>query len=139
MRTDPKLTQSWSNRLWIRFFLTAVYSTMSVRDHQRPIFHDALGIDVEWYDQRVYQITSEIARQVFPIEIDIDHPRWLPNLRRMRDAFSQMDAAKKRGGVGGWFGAKTAAAKAGLAFASLYLIPVIRSTPPKNVRMEPTY
>jgi magnesium-protoporphyrin IX monomethyl ester (oxidative) cyclase len=139
MRTDPKLTTTWANRLWIRFFLTAVYSTMFVRDHQRPVFHKALGVDIEWYDQRVYRITSEIARQVFPIEIDIDHPRWLPNLRRMRDAFAEMDAAKKRGGLGGWVGAKLAAAKAGLAFASLYLIPVIRSTPPENVRMEPTY
>jgi magnesium-protoporphyrin IX monomethyl ester (oxidative) cyclase len=139
MRTDPKLTQSWSNKLYIRFFLTAVYATMFVRDHQRPVFHEALGIDVEWYDQRVYQITSEIARQVFPIEIDIDHPRWLPNLRRMRDSFSAMDAAKKRGGVGGWVAAKMATAKAGFAFVSLYLIPVKRSTPPASVRMEPTY
>ena len=139
MRTDPKLTQSWSNRLYIRFFLTAVYSTMYIRDHQRPEFHKALGVDIEWYDQRVYEITSTIARQVFPIEIDIDHPRWLPNLRRMRDAFTEMDAAKKRGGVGGWFGAKVSAAKAGLAFVTLYLIPVKRSTPPANVRLEPTY
>ncbi len=139
MRTDPKLTQSWSNRLYIRFFLTAVYSTIYIRDHQRPEFHKALGVDIEWYDQRVYEITSTIARQVFPIEIDIDHPRWLPNLRRMRDAFTEMDAAKKRGGVGGWFGAKASAAKAGLAFVTLYLIPVKRSTPPANVRLEPTY
>ena len=139
MRTDPKLTQSWSNRLYIRFFLTAVYSTMYIRDHQRPEFHKALGVDIEWYDQRVYEITSTIARQVFPIEIDIDHPRWLPNLRRMRDAFTEMDAAKKRGGVGGWFGAKVSAAKAGFAFVTLYLIPVKRSTPPANVRLEPTY
>ncbi len=139
MRTDPKLTQSWANKLWIRFFLTAVYSTMFVRDHQRPVFHQALGVDIEWYDQEVYRKTSAIARQVFPVEIDIDHKRWLPNLRRMRDAFTAMDAAKKRGGVGGWFGAKAAGVQAGLAFVTLYLIPVKRSTPPANVRMEPVY
>jgi len=139
MRTDPKLTQTWANKLWIRFFLTAVYSTMFVRDHQRPEFHKALGVDVEWYDQRVFRITSEIARQIFPIEIDIDHPRWLPNLRRMRDAFVKMDAAQKRGGVGGWVGKKAAMVRAGLAFASLYLIPVKRNAPPASVRLEPVY
>jgi magnesium-protoporphyrin IX monomethyl ester (oxidative) cyclase len=43
MKTDPKLTTSFANRLWIKFFLTAVYSTMWVRDHARPEFHKALG------------------------------------------------------------------------------------------------
>jgi magnesium-protoporphyrin IX monomethyl ester (oxidative) cyclase len=139
MRTDPKLTNSFANKLWIRFFLTAVYSTMFVRDHQRPEFHKALGVDIEWYDQEVYRKTSAIARQVFPIEVDIDHKRWLPNLRRMRDAFVQMDAGKKQGGIGGWIKAKLGAAKAASAFVALYTIPVIHREPPKNVRLEPVY
>ena len=139
MRTDPKLTSSFANKLWIRFFLTAVYSTMFVRDHARPEFHKALGVDIEWYDQEVFRKTSAIARQVFPIEVDIDHPRWLPNLRRMRDAFGQMDAAKRKGGVAGWFGNLLGGAKALRAFVSLYTIPVIKRTPPKDVRLEPVY
>ena len=80
-----------------------------------------------------------IARQVFPIEVDIDHPRWLPNLRRMRDAFGEMDAAKRRGGVAGWLGKVTGGAKALTAFVALYTIPVIKREPPKNVRLEPIY
>ncbi|MBC7739659.1 MAG: magnesium-protoporphyrin IX monomethyl ester (oxidative) cyclase [Candidatus Saccharibacteria bacterium] len=139
MRTDPKLTNGFANKLWIRFFLTAVYSTMSVRDHQRPEFHKALGVDIEWYDQEVYRKTSAIARQVFPIEIDIDHKRWLPNLRRMRHAFIQMDAGKRQGGVGGWFTHKLGAAKAAMAFVAIYTIPVIKRVPPKDVRLEPVY
>jgi magnesium-protoporphyrin IX monomethyl ester (oxidative) cyclase len=139
MKTDPKLTTSFVNKLWIRFFLTAVYSTMWVRDHARPEFHKALGVDIEWYDQEVFRKTSAIARQIFPIEIDIDHPRWKPSLRRMNDAFLAMDAAKRKGGVGGWVAGKWAAAKAASAFVSIYTIPVIHNELPDNVRLEPSY
>lgn len=139
MRTDPKLTSGFANKLWIRFFLTAVYSTMFVRDHARPEFHKALGVDIEWYDQEVFRKTSEIARQVFPVEVDINHKRWLPNLRRMRDAFGQMEAGKRQGGLGGFVTAKLGAVKAALAFVQLYTIPVIHREPPKNVRLEPVY
>ncbi len=139
MRTDPQLTQSWQNKLFIRFFLTAVYSTMWVRDHARKDFHHALGVDIDWYDQEVFRKTSIIARQVFPVELDIDHPRWIPNLRRMNDAMLDMERGQKAGGVGGWLRHKAASARAMLAFASLFLIPVKHTTPPANVRLEPSF
>ncbi|MBV0914212.1 magnesium-protoporphyrin IX monomethyl ester (oxidative) cyclase [Anianabacter salinae] len=139
MRTDPKLTTSWSNKLWIKFFLTAVYSTMWVRDHARVAFHDALGVDIDWYDQQVFEKTSEISKQVFPMVLDIDHPRWMPNLRKLETAFNDMDAAKKRGGLGGLFGRASAGLRAGLCFVSLYTIPAIPNEVPADVRLEPAY
>jgi magnesium-protoporphyrin IX monomethyl ester (oxidative) cyclase len=139
MRTDPKITESWQARLWIRFFLVAVYSTMWVRDHARHAFHDALGVDIDWYDQEVFRKTSTIARQVFPVELDIDHPAWVPALNRMNNAFLAMDAAKKQGGVGGRVKGWWASARAMAAFARLYLIPVKRNAPPASVRLEPAY
>ncbi|PZX16549.1 Mg-protoporphyrin IX monomethyl ester (oxidative) cyclase [Palleronia aestuarii] len=139
MRTDPKITGSFVNKLWIRFFLTAVYSTMWVRDHARPKFHEALGVDIDWYDQEVYRKTSTIACQAFPMELDIDHPRWLPNLKRMERAVNAMDAAKARGGVAGLAGRVGAGARAALAFVALYTIPVKPNRVPENVRMEPAY
>lgn len=139
MKTDPKLTQSFVNKLWIKFFLTAVYSTMWVRDHARPEFHKALGVDIEWYDQEVFRKTSTISRQIFPIELDIDHPRWIPRLKAMNRAFLAMDAAKRQGGVAGRLKGWAAGARAALAFASLYMIPVKRHALPATVRLEPSY
>jgi magnesium-protoporphyrin IX monomethyl ester (oxidative) cyclase len=139
MKTDPKLTESFVNKLWIKFFLTAVYSTMWVRDHARPKFHEALGVDIEWYDQEVFRKTSTISRQIFPIEIDIDHARWKPALRRMEAAFRDMDTAARQGGIAGWLKGKTAATRAALAFAGLYTIPVKRHALPASVRLEPSY
>ncbi len=139
MRTDPKITESWQAKLWIRFFLVAVYSTMWVRDHARVRFHQALGVDIDWYDQEVFRKTSAIARQVFPVEIDIDHPRWIPALRAMNAAFVAMDDAQRQGGVAGRLKGLAAKARAATAFLRLYTIPVIPRTPPASVRLEPAY
>ncbi len=139
MKTDPRLTQSFVNKLWIKFFLTAVYSTMWVRDHARPAFHKALGVDIEDYDQEVFRKTSTISRQIFPIELDIDHPRWKPQLRAMERAFVAMDAARRQGGIAGKLKGWMAGAKAALAFASLYTIPAKRHALPAQVRLEPSY
>ena len=83
--------------------------------------------------------SSAIARQVFPVELDIDHPRWIPGLRRFDTAFNDMAAAKKAGGIGGALRGLAARARMLTAFVGLYTIPVIRSTPPANVRLEPSY
>lgn len=138
MKTDPKLTRG-RNVLWIRFFLTAVYGVMYVRDHARPEFHKALGIDIHDYDMEVYRKTSEISQQIFPITLDIDNPRWQRAIQNFKVAMFDMDAAKRKGGIGGFFGKLSAGARSGMAFASMYFTPVKKHTPPASSRLEPTY
>ena len=139
MRTDPDLTGSRMNRMWIKFFLTAVYSTMWVRDHQRPAFHEALGVDPAWYGQEVFRKTSEISRQVFPMTLDIDHPRWRRGLDRLDAANRDIAAAKKAGGLGGKVRELWGSARAGAAFISLLTIPSIPNEVPESSRLEPAY
>lgn len=135
MKTDPKLT-SGINVLWIRFFLTAVYATMFIRDHQRPAFHKALGVDTDWYAHEVFTKTSELSKQIFPITLDIDHPRWLPTLRRLTKANLDLAQAKKDGAV---LRKITASARAAVAFVSLFTIPVKKHDVPKTTSLEPCY
>ena len=138
MKTDPKLT-SGVNKLWIKFFLTAVFSTMWVRDHQRPAFHKALGFDPQWFGHEVFRKTSEITKQVFPITLDIDNPRWRRGLDRLEAANSQITAAKKAGGVGGRISQMLGSARAGMAFLSLFMIPAKKNEVPAETRLEPAY
>ncbi|MEY8843007.1 magnesium-protoporphyrin IX monomethyl ester (oxidative) cyclase, partial [Cribrihabitans sp. XS_ASV171] len=138
MKTDPKLT-SGGNVLWIKFFLTAVYATMFVRDHQRPAFHKALGVDPDWYAHEVFTKTSELSKQIFPITIDIDHPRWLPTLRRLHKANVAIAEAKQQSGLSARLRQATNSARAALAFVSLYTIPAKKHAVPATTRLEPAY
>ena len=138
MKTDPKLT-SGSNVFWIKFFLTAVYATMYVRDHQRPAFHKALGVDTDWYGQEVFRKTSELTKQIFPITLDIDHPRWMPGLKRLQKANADLATAITRSGTGALAARASARARAAAAFASLLSIPAVRHQVPASTRLEPCY
>ncbi len=138
LRTDPKLLTG-VNKLWIRFFLVSVYATMYVRDHNRPAFHKALGMEPTEYDHRVFRVCSEISRQVFPVVLDTDAPRFAQGLERLRKVSAAMDAAKAQGGVIGAIKRAGLIAAAGLAFARLYLVPVKANVAPATVRLVPAW
>jgi magnesium-protoporphyrin IX monomethyl ester (oxidative) cyclase len=138
MRADPKLLTG-VNKLWIRFFLLSVYATMSVRDHARPVFHAALGLEPGAYDHQVYEICNAISRQVFPVELPIDDPRFSAGLTRLRRASDGIDAARKRGGVIGAAARARHMAGAGLAFARLFLLRPRDNVLPAQVRMVPAW
>lgn len=134
MRADPKLT-SGINRLWIRFFLVAVYATMWVRDHDRPAFHKALGIDPSDYDAQVFRTCTAITRQVFPVTLDTDAPGFRAGLTAIQRSAARIAAGKARGGVIGTAMRVTGVAGAAIAFARLYFARVERHELPAQVRL----
>ncbi len=138
MRADPKVLQG-SNKLWIRFFLLAVFATMYVRDHARPEFHKALGLDPTAYDFEVYRITSEISRQVFPITLDIDHPVFRAGLERLRRITEATAAARRQGGILGGVKRVGLTVAAAATFARLFVLAPKRHRLPDTVRLSPVW
>ena len=138
MRADPKLLQGY-NKLWIRFFLVAVYTTMYVRDHNRPVLYDAFGIDPTEYDFKVFDITTQITRQVFPLALDTDAPRFRALLEKMRGISAGIDATQQQNGVGAAVRRLGLKLSAGLTFARLSLQPVKTTELPATVRLQPVW
>ncbi len=138
MRADPKLLRG-RNKLWIRFFLLAVFATMYVRDHQRPHLHGAMGLDPTEYDMEVFRITSEISRQVFPFTLDVDNPRFHAGLERLRRIHEATERAERRGGIVGAVKRAGLGLAAAATFAGLYLLPTVKNEVPRQVRVAPAW
>jgi magnesium-protoporphyrin IX monomethyl ester (oxidative) cyclase len=138
MRANPELLRG-HNKLWIRFFLLAVFATMYVRDHNRPIMYEAFGMDPDDYDFKVFRITTEISRQVFPLSLDIDNPKFRQGLERLRKIAMRVDAAKAQGGLIGGMKRIGLAAAATATFARLYLLPAQYHDLPSRITMAPAW
>jgi magnesium-protoporphyrin IX monomethyl ester (oxidative) cyclase len=138
LRANPKLLTG-VNKLWIRFFVLAVFATMYVRDHQRPEMHDAMGLNATEYDFNVFRITSEITKQVFPLTLNLDDPRFAAGLEKLRLISVATEAAKARGGVIGTVKRLGLTLAAGLTFARLFCLPAHHHELPRNARLAPIW
>jgi magnesium-protoporphyrin IX monomethyl ester (oxidative) cyclase len=138
LRADPNLLTGM-NKLWVRFFLVSVYATMFVRDHARPVFHKALGVDPTEYDYKVFAITNQISRQVFPVELDIDSPGFRAKMDSLLRAARRIEDGKERGGIAGFALRASGMAGAALNFARLYLHPTKSNALPGSIRLQPAW
>ena len=138
LRAHPHLLKGM-NTLWIRFFVLAVYATMYVRDHTRPEMHSAMGMDPTEYDYQVFRITSEITKQVFPLTLNIDDPRFRAGLERMRRISVAADAARVQGGLLGGVKRLGLGLAAGATFVRLYCLPAQPNALPENPRVAPAW
>ena len=138
MRANPHLLRG-GNRLWIKFFLLAVYATMYVRDHTRPMLHEAMGLDTDEYDYTVFRITTEISKQVFPLSLDTDNPKFRAGLERLFEISKANDDAKLKGGVSGLLIQAVCVVQAAWTFGRLFMMDTLEHELPANIRMQPSW
>ena len=79
MRSQPQLLNDWRAKLWCRFFLLAVFATMYLRDRSSK-FYGILGMDSREFDIEVIQETNKTSGRIFPVILDVDHPKFFPVL-----------------------------------------------------------
>jgi magnesium-protoporphyrin IX monomethyl ester (oxidative) cyclase len=76
MKANPDILNDWKARLWCRFFLLSVFATMYLNDLQRSDFYASIGLNARDYDLHVIQKTNETAGRVFPVTLNVDHPKF---------------------------------------------------------------
>lgn len=86
LKSQPVLLETWESRLWCKFFLLSVFVTMYLNDLQRTDFYSTIGLDSKQFDIHVIRKTNQSSGTVFPVILDVDHPRFFPLLDACHEA-----------------------------------------------------
>jgi magnesium-protoporphyrin IX monomethyl ester (oxidative) cyclase len=138
MHANPNVLKGL-NKLWVRFFVLAVFATMYVRDHARPEFHAAIGISPTDYDFEVFRITSKISEQVFPLTLDLGNPAFHAGLERLRRFADAGATASRRSGLVERLKQAGFAVACAVTFARLFFLPTKPNRVPQQVRLAPAW
>ncbi|MEM6537192.1 MAG: magnesium-protoporphyrin IX monomethyl ester (oxidative) cyclase [Pseudomonadota bacterium] len=138
MKADPKLLKG-TNVLWIRFFLLAVFTTMYVRDHRRPAFHDALGVNPTEYDYDVFNLTTEISRQIFPIELDINSPEFREGMEKLRLIAERIEDFREDKSISSKLKTLWLRGRVGVQFLRLFMMKTKKVETPDDIRLQPVW
>jgi magnesium-protoporphyrin IX monomethyl ester (oxidative) cyclase len=80
LKSQPHFLNNLQSRLWCRFFLLSVFTTMYLNDFQRANFYNVIGLDSRQYDMQVIRKTNESASRIFPLALDVDNPKFFKYL-----------------------------------------------------------
>ena len=84
-------------------------------------------------------MTTEITRQVFPITLDIENPKFLEGLERLRILNDRIQAAEAQGGLVGRAKKTLLMAQAAATFGRLYMMTPKENALPDKIGMVPAW
>lgn len=76
MKSQRPLLNTYEARLWSKFFLLSVFVTMYLNDLQRTSFYSTIGLDARQFDIHVIRKTNQSSATLFPVILDLDHPKF---------------------------------------------------------------
>jgi magnesium-protoporphyrin IX monomethyl ester (oxidative) cyclase len=82
LRSQPKLWNSWTSRLWSRFFLLTVFATHTLTVLERKDFYESIGMEPREYNIKVITNTNQTAQRAFPSILNTAHPEFFPRLEK---------------------------------------------------------
>jgi magnesium-protoporphyrin IX monomethyl ester (oxidative) cyclase len=95
MKSQTSLLNTYESRLWCKFFLLSVFATMYLNDLQRADFYSTIGLDSKQFDQHVIRKTNQSSKTLFPIILDVDHPKFFELLDECAEANNQLVQIEK--------------------------------------------
>jgi magnesium-protoporphyrin IX monomethyl ester (oxidative) cyclase len=76
LKSQKHLLNTLESKLWCKFFLLSVFATMYLNDAQRSPFYASIGLDWKKFDIHVIRKTNQSSKSLFPVILDVDHPKF---------------------------------------------------------------
>jgi magnesium-protoporphyrin IX monomethyl ester (oxidative) cyclase len=95
LKSQKPLLNTYSSKLWCKFFLLSVFVTMYLNDFQRKDFYSLLGLNTKQFDQYVIRKTNQSSGTIFPIILDVDNPAFFELLDLCAEYNAQLNYSEK--------------------------------------------
>ena len=96
-------------------------------------------MNVTEFDNTVFDITTEISKQVFPLTLNTRSPKFQKGLERLLDLNMRIESLEGQRGALVSLRRVGLQASTGLTIFRLFLLPADRNEMPKQVAMQPAW
>ena len=96
-------------------------------------------MDITEFDYTVFDITTEISKQVFPLTLNTDDPRFRAGLEKMLRLSNRSEVLREAGGMINLIKRGGLAIASAATFARLFFLPVNKNNLPDQILAAPAW